>query len=490
MEDRRVHPARSACPTTGAATAAAKIKTLLFKFIANTNTRINQLKSGEVDMVVMFPWDKHREVAAIPGVRVQRTDGNGYEHVTLNQRAVPGLRRRARAPGADPRGRPRAHRRRRSSKASRRSPTARCSRCRGPTTRRCARYPFDQARARALLDEAGWRDSNGDGVRDKDGQRFAFTLITQAGFAVRENVAQVLQRQFTDVGVEAAVQLHDGTSISKLWFEGKFDAMLHWWQMPADPELTLFFAKDRTPPRGRNINYVVGRRADARWSTPPIAPSSRAERTRLLGEAQARIAELAVEIPLYGVTQARRRAGRGSQGFNGNPTNTGPFWNVHEWTAARRRVVRSHSACGALVEAVPLLLVVSGIAFGLLQLVPGGPLEVYLSNPGVRPEDLERLRRALGLDRPLWEQYVSWLAAFVRGDWGYSFSDGRPVLARVVERLPASLELLGGVARAGAGRGVAGRDRRAPSRARIAVDRVDRRGRVGRHVASRRSGSA
>ncbi len=94
-------------------------------------------------------------------------------------------------------------------------------------------------------------------------------------------------------------------------------------------------------------------------------------------------------------------------------------------------------------EAVPLLLVVSGIAFGLLQLVPGGPVEVYLSNPGVRPEDLERLRHALGLDRPLWAQYVSWLVAFVRGDWGFSFSDGRPVLDRIVERLPASLELLG-----------------------------------------------
>jgi peptide/nickel transport system permease protein len=93
-------------------------------------------------------------------------------------------------------------------------------------------------------------------------------------------------------------------------------------------------------------------------------------------------------------------------------------------------------------EALPLLLVVSAIAFGLLQLVPGGPLEVYLSNPGVRPEDLDRLRRALGLDRPVWVQYASWLAAFVRGDWGYSFSDGRPVLTRVIERLPASIELL------------------------------------------------
>jgi peptide/nickel transport system permease protein len=94
------------------------------------------------------------------------------------------------------------------------------------------------------------------------------------------------------------------------------------------------------------------------------------------------------------------------------------------------------------LEAVPLLLAVSAIAFGLLQLVPGGPLEVYLSNPGVRPEDLDRLRRALGLDRPVWVQYLSWLTAFARGDWGYSFSDGRPVLDRVIERLPASLELL------------------------------------------------
>jgi peptide/nickel transport system permease protein len=100
-------------------------------------------------------------------------------------------------------------------------------------------------------------------------------------------------------------------------------------------------------------------------------------------------------------------------------------------------------AARRLVEAVPLLLLVSAVAFALLQLVPGGPLEVYLSNPGVRPEDLERLRRALGLDRPLTEQYVRWIVAFLRGDWGYSFSDGRPVLTRVVERLPASLELLG-----------------------------------------------
>jgi peptide/nickel transport system permease protein len=96
-----------------------------------------------------------------------------------------------------------------------------------------------------------------------------------------------------------------------------------------------------------------------------------------------------------------------------------------------------------LVQTAPLLLVISLLVFLLIHAAPGGPLSIYLSNPNVRAQDLERLRRALGLDRPLWQQYVVWLAAFVRGDWGYSFSDGRPVAERVLERLPATLELAG-----------------------------------------------
>src|SRR4029077_12489073 len=94
------------------------------------------------------------------------------------------------------------------------------------------------------------------------------------------------------------------------------------------------------------------------------------------------------------------------------------------------------------LQALPLLLLISLLVFLLIHAAPGGPLAIYLSNPNVRPEDIERLRRALGLDRPLWQQYWSWLAAFAGGDWGYSFSDGRPVAARIVERLPATMELV------------------------------------------------
>ena len=95
------------------------------------------------------------------------------------------------------------------------------------------------------------------------------------------------------------------------------------------------------------------------------------------------------------------------------------------------------------LHAVPLLFIISVLVFLLIHAAPGGPLAIYLSNPNVRPQDIERLRRALGLDRSLWQQYWSWLAAFVQGDWGYSFSDGRPVAQRILERVPATLELVG-----------------------------------------------
>ena len=92
-------------------------------------------------------------------------------------------------------------------------------------------------------------------------------------------------------------------------------------------------------------------------------------------------------------------------------------------------------------QTVPLLLVVSLLVFTLLHAAPGGPLTIYLENPGVRPEDIERLRKALGLDQPPATQYVRWLTSFLRGDWGFSLSDGRPVAERMLERAPATLEL-------------------------------------------------
>lgn len=310
-----------------------RIRRVLFKFIPNTTTRINQLKSGEVHVVALVPWDKAREVRNVPGLTMHRMIGNSYEHVTLNQRQVAAFRdvrvRRALTHAID------------RDLLVRTILDGLAPVIHGPIqslswafTDSVMRYPFDPSRARALLDEAGWRDRNGDGVREQDGQPLAFTLITQAGFAVRENVSQAMQRMLRDVGVDMKIQLVDGTSISALWFEGKFDAMLHWWHMPADPELTLFFAKDRTPPAGRNINYV----ADDSLTSLLYASDRTVDRSRrraLLVAAQQRVAELAVEIPLYNVTRLDAVPSALS-GFTGNPTNTGIFWDIARWRLNER----------------------------------------------------------------------------------------------------------------------------------------------------------
>ena len=92
------------------------------------------------------------------------------------------------------------------------------------------------------------------------------------------------------------------------------------------------------------------------------------------------------------------------------------------WVSSRGRseaAIPDGSACARVIssrrgrflarrclQAVPLLLVISGLVFLLIHSAPGGPLAIYLSNPNVRPEDIERLRRALGLDRPLWQQVL------------------------------------------------------------------------------------
>jgi peptide/nickel transport system substrate-binding protein len=304
-----------------------RIRQLLFKFVANTNTRINQLKSGEVHVVAQVPWDKYREIAGLRSIVVRKTPGNAYEHVTLNERQVPAFAdvrvRRALIQALD---------RELYTKTilDGLAPVAD-----GPVqpvswayTDQITRYRFDPARARALLDEAGWK-VGGDGIRQRDGKRLAFTLITQAGYAIRENVAQAIERQLRDVGVDVTVELHDGTAISAIWFEGRFDAMLHWWQMPSDPEMTTFFASDRIPPAGRNINYYKNDEL-TKILYASDRTVDRTERTRLLQRAQRIIADEVPEIPLYNVVKLDA-VPASLQNFKGNPTNAGIFWNVQEW---------------------------------------------------------------------------------------------------------------------------------------------------------------
>ncbi len=96
-----------------------------------------------------------------------------------------------------------------------------------------------------------------------------------------------------------------------------------------------------------------------------------------------------------------------------------------------------------LLEALPLLLLISVAVFFLINIVPGGPTAAYESNPHLSPQDIARIEAELGLNQPIYVRYLHWLQAIVHGDWGYSLASRRPVLTEIGERLPNTIYLLG-----------------------------------------------
>jgi peptide/nickel transport system permease protein len=95
-----------------------------------------------------------------------------------------------------------------------------------------------------------------------------------------------------------------------------------------------------------------------------------------------------------------------------------------------------------LLHLGPVLLGVSLIVFLVLHLAPGDPAEVMLG-ANANKEDLARLRTQLGLDQPLYVQYLTWISHVARGDLGRSLWMKRPVLGEVLERFKATLLLTG-----------------------------------------------
>lgn len=95
-----------------------------------------------------------------------------------------------------------------------------------------------------------------------------------------------------------------------------------------------------------------------------------------------------------------------------------------------------------LGQAVPVLLGVTFVVFLLMYLTPGDPVQLFMGQAGiVSQEEIERVRREFGLDRPFVEQYGRFLGGILRGNLGQSIIYRRPVATLIGERLPATIEL-------------------------------------------------
>ncbi len=93
-----------------------------------------------------------------------------------------------------------------------------------------------------------------------------------------------------------------------------------------------------------------------------------------------------------------------------------------------------------LLYLLPVMLIVVSIVFFMVHLIPGDPAAI-MAGAEATVEDIERMREVMGLDRPLYEQYLLWVSHLVRGDLGDSIFLDRPVTTAIGERLEPTLML-------------------------------------------------
>ena len=117
-----------------------------------------------------------------------------------------------------------------------------------------------------------------------------------------------------------------------------------------------------------------------------------------------------------------------------------------------------------LIQAIPMLIIVSILLFALVNIAPGGPMSAYSRSNRIPPEKKEAIRRSFGLDKPLPIQYIVWLVGndwmpidtdgngitdsygtrkgVLRGDFGFSYRNREPVIDVILDRLPNTIYLM------------------------------------------------
>ena len=116
-------------------------------------------------------------------------------------------------------------------------------------------YGYDPDKAKQLLAEAGWRDSDGDGILDKDGKSFSFTIVTNQGNDLRAKSGEIIQRRFRQIGVDVQLRIIEWATFLKEFINpGNFDATILGWTGGPEPDQYNIWHSSKTGPR--QLNFI------------------------------------------------------------------------------------------------------------------------------------------------------------------------------------------------------------------------------------------
>ena len=196
-------------------------------------------------------------------------------------------------------------------------------------------YSYDPDQASALLEEAGWVDSDGDGVREKDGQTLSLSLHTNAGNTTRENLGVYIQNALGQVGFDIDFQPVDFGQLLELNDNQTFDLIiLGWTGVGSDPHDKALFGVDQDiPGSGFNSTSFYNERVEELYSlgnsVPGCAPEERAPYYKEIQEI------FHDELPYVFLTGTVSNLGYNNRwdGLDPQPWAASEpiYWNTHEW---------------------------------------------------------------------------------------------------------------------------------------------------------------
>jgi peptide/nickel transport system substrate-binding protein len=307
-----------------------KLERIVAKIVPDENTELNQLRSHELDWQFQASPQEYQALKTIPDLRLVLNEKNDYERIEINTQHPPLDDPRVRQAIAFATDRAKlVHDLTFGSAelADQDHPPFMWAHSSAVT-----RYPYDLAKAKALMKEAGWTPGP-DGILVKNGKRLSLGLITSSTNTTRRQGVVQMQAMLHQLGIETSIKLY----LSSLLFatmqsdgvlqNGRYDLAWTAWVAGVDPDQSSIFLCSAQPPHGNNETHYCNPGMDAAEET---AIRSFDQKTRTV--AYAKIEDLLTrdlpEIPIWWPRQIEP-VNPDFKGFAPNPVSEA--WNAYQW---------------------------------------------------------------------------------------------------------------------------------------------------------------
>lgn len=194
---------------------------------------------------------------------------------------------------------------------------------------------YNPEAAAALLEDAGWVDADGDGIREKDGVPLSFTLYTNEGNGRRTQTGTLIQDQLSQIGVQVNFSTIDFNTLLDIIDSQTFDSVILGWRngWPDDPDATqLFTAQSDVVGSGSNFtSWANAEFNDLNTQAKTLPGCDTTERAALYYQMAEIFQNELPYVPLFAINGAYA-AGADIAGFGPYPSNL--YWNADTWTQA------------------------------------------------------------------------------------------------------------------------------------------------------------